>query len=101
MRLAEVRYLGFMHLWFKRGGGLSHVHSPTVDEPAPDGDAAAFEHSQDEVLLLLDQMMLFDDASSVQGILGLCHHLQWAPLTIKLEVARDGEREKAEAVVLE
>ena len=39
-------------------------------------------------LLLLDQMMLFDDSTSVQGVLGLCHHLQWAPLKINLEVAR-------------
>ncbi len=32
--------------------------------------------------------MLFDDASTYQGVLGLVHHLQWAPLDVKLEVAR-------------
>ena len=33
-------------------------------------------------------MMLFDDAATFQGVVGLCHHLQWAPLDVKLEVAR-------------
>jgi hypothetical protein len=33
-------------------------------------------------------MMLFDDAATFQGVLGLTHHLQWAPLDVKLEVAR-------------
>ena len=32
--------------------------------------------------------MLFDDAATFQGVVGLCHHLQWAPLDVKLEVAR-------------
>ena len=45
-------------------------------------------HSKDEILLILDQMLLFDDSSTFQGILGLVHHLQWASLEIKLEVAR-------------
>ena len=33
-------------------------------------------------------MMLFDDVATFQGVVGLCHHLQWAPLDVKLEVAR-------------
>ena len=33
-------------------------------------------------------MTLFDDAATFQGVVGLCHHLQWAPLDVKLEVAR-------------
>lgn len=45
-------------------------------------------HSKDEILLILDQMLLFDDSSTFQGILGLVHHLQWASLEIKLEVSR-------------
>ena len=44
-------------------------------------------HSKDEILLILDQMLLFDDPSTFQGILGLVHHLQWANLEIKLEVS--------------
>ena len=46
-------------------------------------------HSKDEILLLLDQMLLFDDSSTFQGVLGLVHYLQWANLEIKLEVKKE------------
>ncbi len=71
MHLAEVRYLGFLHLWFKK---------------AAKGDCAAV--TKEEVLILLDQMLLFDQPVSYQGVLGLVHHLQWSDTVTKLEVAR-------------
>merc|ERR1712223_1387754 len=33
-------------------------------------------------------MILFDDSTTYQGILGLLHHLQWSSLDIKLEITR-------------
>ncbi len=71
MHLAEARYLGFLHLWFKKSGK---------------GECASV--TKEEILLLLDQMLLFDHPVSYQGVLGLVHHLQWSDVSIKLEAAR-------------
>eukprot|EP00095_Tigriopus_kingsejongensis_P009861 snap_masked-scaffold853_size88743-processed-gene-0.4 protein:Tk09861 transcript:snap_masked-scaffold853_size88743-processed-gene-0.4-mRNA-1 annotation:"neurobeachin-like protein 1 isoform x3" len=69
MHLFEAKYLGFLHLRFKRLG---------EDTPV----------SKDEILYYIDQMLLFDDSTTFQGILGLVHYLQWFDLDIKLEIAR-------------
>ena len=96
---AFFRYLGFLHLWFKRQPppallvdaasgrktSVSDPISPVVEKPQ---QAMPSIHSKDEILLILDQMLLFDDSSTFQGILGLVHHLQWANLELKLEVLR-------------
>lgn len=91
----HLRYLGFLHLWFKRPpppstsvcegrkSSVSDPISPTIEKPTQMPSI----HSKDEILLILDQMLLFDDPSTFQGILGLVHHLQWANLEIKLEVS--------------
>ncbi len=78
MHLAEVRYLGFLHFWFSQPafGGASEK------------EASSQPVTKEEILLLLDQMLLFDQPVSYQGILGLIHHLQWSPTSTKLEVAR-------------
>lgn len=69
MHLFEARYLGFLHLRFKQ-----------VAEENP--------VSKEEILVYIDQMLLFDDATTFQGILGLVHHLQLFDLDIKVEIAR-------------
>ena len=75
MHLAEAKYLGYLHLLFKKSQSLT-------DEPEPD------TLSKEEILLLLDELLLFDDATSYQAILGMAHHLQLYNISIKLEVAR-------------
>ena len=64
-------YLGLLHLRFK-------LMSSNSGQPV----------SMEEICSLFDQMVLFDDATSYQGILGLIYHLQWSSLDIKLEIAR-------------
>ncbi len=71
MHLAEARYLGFLHLWFRKSAK---------------GEITAI--TKEEILLLLDQMLLFDQPVSYQGVLGLVHHLQWSDVSTKLEAAR-------------
>ena len=91
MHLAECRYLGFLHLWFKPQPNATSPVEVTSQKSLDDGGVAAPSFvlpNKEEILLLLDQMMLFDDAATFQGVVGLCHHLQWAPLDVKLEVAR-------------
>jgi len=70
MQLAESRYLGLLHLWF--------LQAAKSKQPV----------SKEEILMLADQMMLFDHATSYQGILGLAHHLCLADTSTKLEIAR-------------
>ena len=65
-------YLGLLHLRFKL------LSSSEGGQPV----------SMEEVCALFDQMILFDDSTTYQGILGLLHHLQWSSLDIKLEIAR-------------
>ena len=72
MNLQDAKgYLGLLHLRFK-------LISSTIGRPV----------SIEEICALFDQMILFDDATTYQGILGLVHHLQWSSLDIKLEIAR-------------
>ncbi len=71
MHLADVRYLGFLHMWFRK---------------AAKGECAVI--TREEVLLLIDQMLLFEHPVSYQGVLGLAHQLQWSDTATKLEVAR-------------
>jgi len=70
MQLAECRYLGFLHLWFRQA---AKSKTPITKE---------------EILLLLDQMLLFDHPATYQGVLGLSHHLLWSDTSTKVEVAR-------------
>jgi hypothetical protein len=70
MQLAEARSLGFLHLWFKQA---AKNKMPV---------------SKEEILLLLDQMLLFDHPATYQGVLGLSHHMLWSDTATKLEVAR-------------
>ena len=66
MNLGEAGgYLGYLHLRFKMCSGAPVTLA--------------------EACMLFDQMAMFEDH---EGILGLLHHLQWASLDIKLEVAR-------------
>ena len=64
-------YLGLLHLRFK-------LISSNATQPI----------TLEEVCSIFDQMILFDDPTTYQGILGLVHHLQWSSLDIKLEMAR-------------
>ena len=67
MNLQDPGYLGYLHLRFKM---------------------ATSAVTMSEACMMFDQMALFDDFFTYQGILGLVHHLQWASLDIKLEIAR-------------
>ena len=61
MHLAECRYLGFMHLWFKQqpnvsSPGMANKGETTSRESVDGGFPSPFIHpNKEEILLLLDQ----------------------------------------------
>ena len=71
------RHKGRLHL--QQAGYLGWLYMRASREPV---------FSLAEVTELTDHMLLFDHASSYQGILALCAHLQMAEVRIKLEAAR-------------
>lgn len=70
------RHKGRLHL--QQAGYLGFLYTRSSKEPS---------FSLQEVTFLTDHMLMFDHASSYQGILALCQHLQMASIDIKLEIA--------------
>ena len=65
MHLAECRYLGFLHLWFKQqlsasSPGMANKVEITSQESVDGGVSSSFIHpNKEEILLLLDQGYMF------------------------------------------